>query len=344
MADPVATAATASVLNPWIGPAIVASAVMLIGQLVLSRLTRSDEKEKDEEKAWTDTVMPVQEACDDLVARFFDMIARQRSLDFAGFDAKQLAGRNVLADPPKTLTTVFRVVKVLVGISYLQKKIAIHGDYSRLRQADLYVSNKVRMALKGNVSGSKLGLATETQQAIGSKFLEAAKVESPHELDFFRFIKALRTDDEACELANLVARALSFDADFSKVQPDQVSFALALIYMIDLHQDLLNSSKWEEFRLYLVSVVRAWNSATGARSVYLYSPKDVSGTDYRDSYARLDFKREMDWRRNWRLRSRQSRGRSISATGIKKEARGRTVVLQVRDAPGDLLQALRSVI
>jgi hypothetical protein len=128
------------------------------------------------------------------------------------------------------------------------------------------------------------------------------------------------------------------------VQADQVSFALALIYMIDLHQDLLNSSKWEEFRLYLVSIVRAWNQATGARSVYLYSPADIGDADYRNSYARLDFKRESQWRRNWRLKRRQSRGRRISATGVTKAIRDREIVLRSADSPGDVLQALRSMI
>lgn len=131
---------------PWIGPAIVASVVTLVGQFVLTRLSRSHEREKDAQRAWTDAVMPVEEACDDVVARFFDIIVRKRQLDFNQFDAMTLAKGDVLKNPSQQLTTTFRLVKFLAGVTYLQRKLPTHGDVRRVRQAEFYVSNKIRMA------------------------------------------------------------------------------------------------------------------------------------------------------------------------------------------------------
>jgi hypothetical protein len=339
-----ATVQSISWLTPWIGPAIIAAIVTFVGQLIVSKLNRSQEKEKEEQLAWTDAVMPVVEACDDVIARFFDIVVRKRPMDFDKFNSAELAKQDPLRNPAPSLTTVFRLVKFLAGVTYLQRKMPMHGDIKRLRQADLYLSNKIRMALKGNVAGSTLKLQTEAQQCIGSKFLEGTKSLSPHELDFYQFVQILRKDTEACELADLAGSVLRFSSDFSEIKAEQVAFALVLIYMIDVHQDLLESSKWEEFRVFLASVVRTWNAKTGARAIFLYSPSDLSSSDYLDSYARLDFLDEDDAKRRKRIAARQSRGRTISSTGIRKATATKTAELRFADQPGDILNALKSVV
>ena len=331
-------------LTPWIGPAIVAAIVTVVGQFTLSRITRSHEQEKGDLKAWTDAVMPAQEAADDVVARFFDIFVRKRQINFAGFSAAQSAKGDVLRSPSQELTTVFRLIKFFASVTYLQRKLPSAGDIMRLRQSDLYVSNKVRMALKGNIAGSALKLPTETQQCVGAKFLDMTPSKSPHELDFYQFVKALRTDAEACELTDATASVLNFGHDLTELKPEQVAFALVLIYMIDFHQDLLNSSKWEEFRVLLISVVRAWNRSSGRAAVFLYAPKDLATDDYRDSFATLDFLKERRWRRWWRLRARQNRGRALNKTGLRKVRGSQVVHLRHTDSPGDVHRALTTIV
>jgi len=331
-------------ITPWAGPAIIAAVVTMIGQFVLTRLSRTQEREKDEEKAWTDAVMPAQEAADDVVARFFDILVRKRAFSVAGFDSAALAKGDVLKKPTLELTTVFRLVKFLASVTYLQRKLPVSGDVMKLRQADLYVSNKVRMALKGNIAGSTLKLPTETQQCIGAKFLEITPNHSPHELDFYQFVKSLRTDTEACELANTAASVLAFGNDLTELKPEQVAFVIGLIYLIDFHQDLLNSSKWEEFRVFLVSVVRGWNRSSGRSDVFLYSPRDLSTNNYIDSYARLDFLKEHPLKRKWRLKMRQNRGRKLTSNGLRKKKGEQTVELRHTESPGDVFKALVTVV
>lgn len=333
----------AALITPWIGPAIVAAIVTFVGQIILSRLSRSHEKEKEEQKAWTDAVMPGVEAADETIARFFDIIVRKRKFKIDPITEETVSNPSLLNSPPLALTTVFRLVKFLACVTYLQRRVPFYGDIKRIRQTDLYFSNKVRMSLKGNVAGSQLKLATEAQQCIGSKFLEINKDETPHQLDFYHFVKVLRTDSEARDLANLAATVLNFDSDFSDLKPEQVAFSLVLIYMIDAHQDTLESSKWEEFRVFLASVVRTWNSKTGAKAIFLYAPGDLSSADYLTTFARLDFLGEEDSNKSARLKKRQSRGRSISASGITKSVRGKTVELKFMDQPGDVLSALISI-
>lgn len=203
------------------------------------------------------------------------------------------------------------------------------------------------MALKGNIAGSSLKLPTETQQCIGAKFLEITPNKSPHELDFYQFVKILRTDEEACELVDTTAAVLAFGNDMTELKAEQVAFVLALIYLIDFHQDLLDSSKWEEFRIFLVSVVRGWNRASGRSDVFLYSPMDLSTPNYLDSYARLDFLKEYGWRawkKRWRLKSRQNRGRTLSSNGLTKKKGARSVDLRYAESPGDVFKALTSAV
>lgn len=337
------TLTLAALVTPWIGPAIVAAIVTFLGQIILTRLTRSQEKEKEEQKAWTDAVMPGVEAADETIARFFDIIVRKRKFAVDPVTQEAVSSPELLKSPPMALTTVFRLVKFLSCVTYLQRRVPFYGDIKRIRQADLYFSNKVRMALKGNVAGSSLRLATEAQQCIGSKFLAINKDETPHQLDFYHFVKVLRSDEEALALANLAATVLNFSSDFSDLKPEQVAFALVLIYMIDAHQDTLASSKWEEFRVFLASVVRTWNSRTGAKAIFLYAPGDLSTADYTATFARQDFLNEADSEKTARLRKRQSRGRSISSSGITKAVRGKTVELRFADQPGDVLAALISI-
>lgn len=335
-------------LFPWLGPVVVAAIVTMVGQHLINRWKQVQDRKGDEQRAWTKIAMPAQEAADDLIARFFDILVRKRTLSVPNLSFANLADVPFPNNPGLELTTTFRLIKFFAGVTYLQRQLPNSGDVMRLRQADLYVSNKVRMALKGNITGSTLKLPTETQQCIGAKFLESVPGNSPHEFDFYRFITTLRTDSEARAIAELASAVLAFEGNIQDPTPELISLVVAVIYLIDFHQDLLSSSKWEEFRLLLVSVVREWNtSPTNRRVIYLYSHADLATKNYFDSYARLDFlnhKIESKRQKIRRLTKRQSNGRTIKTEGLTKNTKTGKIEFYYPAKPDAILNRLKQII
>lgn len=330
-------------LTPWIGPAIIAAVVALIGQFLMSMNKKKEGQRQVEAAAWADAVSPVAETADDIIARLFDIIVRKRVVDFSSFGFPEALTEETIQDPPSELTTVYRLIKFFAGVSYLQRKIPEYGSMLSIRMADFYAANKIRMGFKGNICKAPHGLPTETQQFIGSKFLSLTPSGKPDDLDFFVFITRSRHDDEAAWSVRAVTRFLQFDRDFTKLESQQVAVALVLIYMIDLYQDLQDRCKWEEFRVFIVSVVRAWNSATAGRTVFLYGPNDVSTGDYRDSFAEIDHPIEGRQKKIRRVTSRQRDGRSLQESGLRRQRRNTVLEFDHRQSPGDLLHVLESL-
>jgi len=331
-------------LTPWIGPAIVAAVVAIIGQYLLNMHRQKADEQHQEAMAWADAVSPVAETADDIVARLFDIIVRKRRVDFGGFDFPGALTEETMQNPPSELTTIYRVIKFFAGVSYLQRRMPEYGDMIRVRMADFYVANKIRMGFKGNVCKAPNKLPTETQQFVGSKFLSLTGSGKPDDLDFYVFMTKTREDEEASWAVRVVTRFLTFDPDFTKLEGQQVAVALVLIYMIDFYQDLLDRSKWEEFRVFLVSVVHAWNNANAGRSIFLYGPDDISSSDYRDSFAGMDFPNEPKSKKNRRITRRQTRGRSLVAEGLRRERGGSVLEFKHLHSPGDVLHVLESLL
>ena len=329
--------------SPWIGPAIVASLVSMISQWILFRRQGKKEKEKEESSALAQVVAPVAEAADDIVARLFDVIVRKKNFGFSTFTFPSEVTEEILREPPQVLTTVFRFARYFASVSYLQRRVSECNEIKKVRVADFYASNKVRMGFKANVSDAQNKLPTESQQFIGSKFLNLSPSGKPDDFDFYTFLTKTPNDKEAEWAIMAIARFLSFNPDFTKMEPQQIAVALVLVYMIDFYQDLYNNSKWEEFRVFLTSFLRSWNKSQAKRAIYLYKPDDLSGDDYLDTFPLLQLMDETTRQRNKRIQSRQTRGRMVSTTGVVRERANAKLDFKYSQNPGDLLHTLTSL-
>lgn len=327
---------------PWLGPAIIAAVVTVLGNWLLAKRTSKKEREQEEQKALNDAVTPVLETADDIIARFFDLIVRGSTHNF---------GKLTIPKPEKAfenidateLSTVYRIVRFFASVSYLQRKMPSYGWSGRVREAEFYVGNKVRMALKGNITGASKRLPTEAQQFFGSVFLNHVADKHPSNLDYFQFIEILNKDEKAQGAVFHIAGILDVKYDFLPLEPEQMRIALFLIYLIDFYQDSLNFSKWEEFRVFLISLVLAWNGRTPKRSIYLYQSNDISSTDYKASFAIRFRLQENERGRLRRLDSRQMMGRTLSGDGLSKKHGDSELHLYIAKKPEDLLGLLRQI-
>jgi hypothetical protein len=331
-------------ISPWIGPAIIAAIVAFFGQMVISRIQiRASRKEKDA-AAWADSVAPVLECSDDIIARFFDIIARNRTVDFGSLKFPEAVSYDVLTKPQSELTTIYRMIRLLSGAVFLQKRLPDYHEMRRIRLVDFYISNKIRMAIKGNLTKATQKIPTETQNYIGAKYLSLGANCRPSDLDFYTFLKRTHGDEESELCIKLIKDFLTTDYDFTHLDGQKVAIALLVIYLIDLFQDMTSLSKWEEFRVLLVSIIRSWNSSQAGKSVYLYSRGDVSSADYRDSFPRLDYPREAKWKRNRRIATRQVRERKLSKNGILSIRGSSKYEFNPKKSPGDVLHTLQNIL
>jgi hypothetical protein len=127
-----------------------------------------------------------------------------------------------------------------------------------------------------------------------------------------------------------------------------------VIYLIDLVQDLRPSSKWEELRLLLVSLLRSENAATSGRTAFLYQRNDLRTENYLDTFNKLpvDSKRRLlffpgnpvDGRKR-RLVERARRGfpRELSSEGLRRNTHQQSILLRYKDSPGDIKKQLESL-
>lgn len=331
-------------LTPWIGPAIVAAVVTFVGQYFLFKRQNDKEKTKRNIEAYSLIVSPLIESVDEIIARVFDLIVRKKNLGLETFQLpKKLSETDVLSPSP-VLTMVFRVAKYFACASYLQRRLSEYSDVESVKMADFFVGDKVRMAFKGNLAGASSKIPTETQQFIGAKFLSLSINRQPDDLDYYTFMTKSISDEESEWAVKAIAKFYSVDPDFTKKEPQQIALALVTIYMIDLFQDLKGESKWEEFRVFLTSLIRSTNMSTAARAKFLYSQDDLKTKDYFATFPKNGYPVESYKKKEQRIMKRQSRDRKISSTGVVSPRSSMTLQFDYDQAPGDLLHKLESLL
>jgi len=302
--------------------------------------TRQLDRKREEEKAWQRIGMPVINAADDLVARIFDLIVRGRSVDFEAPLPTQVS---TVFDPPRSLSTVWRLMHLFAASSYLEQHAADDSPRSKTALLRHYANNKARIPLKGNVYRSAKRLQTEGQQLIGSKTLSLAETREIRDVDFYRFLQRLGEDTELQQSADACRGLLAFSTDLTNVSPQLLAVAHFTIHLIDMVQDLRPSGKWEEFRLFLVLMLRSHNRRSAGRASYLYQRGDLDGPDYLATYNFLPEDKRKPRRRAERItrRAREDHPREISSTGVTRTFGQDRVVIKFDDSPGDALQKLK---
>ncbi len=326
--------------------AFVAGLFLLGGYYYNRRLERI----RDEEQTWQRVGMPVINAADELIARLFDIIVRRRELQLDGeLERKQDEPFN----PSKELSTIWRLMHFFAASTHLEQHVADERALSKIANLRFFANNKARIPLKGNLYAASFPLQTEGQQLIGSKVLSLAESREIRDVDFFQFVKSLEDDDDLYSSAEASRQLLNFELPSGKLDGQLLCVAQFCIYLIDLVQDLRPSSKWEEFRLYLVSLLRAFNQSATGKTSFLYCRGDLRGEDYLNTFnvlpgdrtRRLSLRMNPAKRRNQRVTSRSQSGfaREIMSSGVRRRLGSQDISLAWQDSPGDLQKQLDSL-
>lgn len=336
---------TQVVLSAFVA-ALVAGLFLLGGYYYNRRLERL----RAAERSWQQVGMPVINAADDLVARLFDVIVRRRRLRL---DERIESTPAEIFDPSKELSTVWRLMFFLASATYLEQHVADERADSKIANLRFYANNKARIPLKGNLFGASYRLQTEGQQLIGSKVVSLANTREIRDVDFFLFVQSLSSDEELWKSADAVRKLLNFEMPERELDGQFLCVAQFTIYLIDLVQDLRPSSKWEEFRVYLASILRNHAQKESGRAAFLYRRNDLKGDDYRDTFnvipafdaRRFRVRRSPAACRNRRLNKRAKTGfpRQLTADGVIREMGGQRVVIKWSDSPGDVRKNLDSI-
>lgn len=331
---------------------ITASVVSFVFVFVGQFVSQWRERRHSAAAAWREIGEPVVHAADDLIGRLFDVMVRERRLDMSS--PLRLEGFAIY-DPPSELSTVWRLARYLAASISLEKDIAEYGHVPEISTLRFYAANKLRMALKGNLYDPDFKLQTEGQQIVGGKVLALAPEEDIDHLTFYHFFEGIRRDEEVREVGDACRRFLDCDLDLDSLPGDLLTISMACIYLIDLVQDLRPTSKWEEFRVFLVSILKARNTLSARTPVFLYSRGDLSSSNYFDTFNVLPSDRRRGWRflvpeaartkkrRRHRIESRQSKafGRTIDETGVVRQSRAGMIALRYDATSEELLDELR---
>jgi hypothetical protein len=318
--------------------ALVAGLFLLGGYYYRTRL----ERKREEEQAWQRIGIPLVNSADDLIARIFDVVVRERKI---GLDGELVLDPSAVVNPPKSLSTVWRLVHYLAACCYLEQQAVGEGPTSRIANLRYYATNKARIPLKGNMYSSDYRLQTEGQQLIGSKVLSLVPSREIRDVNFFRFLQCLRDDEELRQCADACRQVLNFKPDLSSVTGQFLSVAHFVIHLIDMVQDLRPTSKWEEFRLFLAALLRSCNRRAQGRTTFLYRRGDLAGGNYLDTYNMIPQDKSHSSRRVQRIMRRAQTGfdREISASGVVKRVGNDTHTLNFDESPGDLLKKLQGI-
>jgi hypothetical protein len=319
----------------------VVAGLFLVGQSYISRRAEGHRIHEDE---WTKVGIPLLSAADDLIARIFDVIVRKRSLDFGNpFDFTSVDVFN----PQREISTIWRLFQYLAATSGLENSSFEGGGNTRIDNLRLY-ANKSRIALKGNIFGAPAKIQTEAQEAIGSKILSLGSEPPYGPADFYEFSKRLPSDQELQDCVNYVKHIFDIQDGVEHQSSSLLTIANFSVYLIDAIQDLKPTSKWEEFRILLVSIIRTYNRSTQKTPVYLYHRGDLGTEHYLDTYAFVGGETKGyfgKFRRDRRLVRRAKSGfsRALSRDGVSRIESSNKYVLSYQATPGEILKSLGGV-
>lgn len=114
--------------------------------------------------------------------------------------------------------------------------------------------------------------------------------------------------------------------------------------MIDFVQDLKPTSRTEEFRIFLISLVRHHNATSTRGRIFLYRPRDLESGNYWDTFNFIRSDLFEKSRKRQRVMDRQKFDRHLDEGGVVKIRGSERIEFGYVEAPADLLRKLRSIV
>lgn len=268
----------------WLGPALTAAIVSGMIQLFIFLLTKKKESKSSELDIKRLYISPIINSCERIIGRYFDIIKREHKYDYKLLDSiKELGSEQKLFS--RELTFVFRYIRLFTCITYFDKKRDRFAQFKIVEKFFFYIDSRLRMTFKGNLLKATKNIQLEAQDFIGGKILNRASDKTPEYYDYYQFCNGLDGDDEELNwIVKIIKDYLDVDWNVENYTNQHTSIAMSLIYMIDLFQEIMDIPKWEEIRIFFVSIVKFHSRSINGRKPFLYVPHDLETEDYFDTY------------------------------------------------------------
>lgn len=252
-----------------------------------------------------DTVDKPKEAlkrrADDLIARFCNLSIEIAEGASAPTDKLvQVNDNSKYLEHLKTLSTdrldwteitAFRMLEFLWAAYNFRKKTEEVINDPEAMEIEYYLVDKMPLVLRGKIYGANF-FTREDQEEL-TLFFYNTKVSSIEGPTLRNLVNLLHESEEARRIFSKLVRFIARKensiqklaaGDIHSEDARKLSItAHFTIYLIDLYQRLAYSSKWEEYRVILVRILKRVNDNRDT-SVYLYYPKDILQRSYFLSY------------------------------------------------------------
>jgi hypothetical protein len=350
---------------------LVAAGIIFVLVNTLSHIAQQQYNERRAHKQTVEKALaPLLNATSDLISRIGEILVFQRPSMLESLRTqKDKMASEILGDGkldmlrPEQLdrvqSTAYRLLRFLVFVHHFYRITADVPLFSRLRHANYFLQRKISTSLKGGLYSAVL-LSKETQEHIAAEILDLEHSRSASDFNVGYFCRLIRDGDLDPDLLRLAVQVFLVDPEPIKEYKEIDHHAtnwhkiLALahfgVYLIDFFQDLSQSPRWEEYRIFFVALIRHWNhKAVATRYLYDMGDLDAGSNNYLDTYSdRLAWGHPLYWierfipksRRRVSLKTRYRRfikGRVLLARGARyvgahhhKDVGGKGLVIHAR--------------
>lgn len=262
-------------------------------------ITQKLNRDKEKSELVQKNLKPLLNATSGLVSRIVEIIIHYQPTtikDIQRYDPNNLAERiKRIYNDEDTMnrheSTAYRLVLFLSLLKYFQTKTSEIVLYPLLDSLQEFTEHKIPVGLRGNLYRFKL-LSTQVQERMSSLF-DFDGNPRPSDFSLSHFRELLNKSQNTQKVFKLALDYFNIHigplrdhetvAPTSKEWKHLLAVCHATVYLMDFFQDYDQNSQWEEYRVYLVRVIKEWNEHNAKKS-YLYHIDDLRSTNYLDTY------------------------------------------------------------
>lgn len=292
---------------------LILIAVNAYSHYLRERISDDVERKRKRKEIVENNLKPLIDATSSVIVRLMEILVYYYPEiidDINKFDARKFNGRiSEICKGGKIMnrheSSAYRLLHFFHHLKQFERETKEIPDYKLLKAIRYFTEHKIPVGLRGKLYGFKC-LSTQIQDRLSSLFFEQVDGEKDVDITVSSFLSLL---GKSHTLKKEFLHPLNFiNVDISPLRNNQPIRAddnkwkqiLALchlsVYLIDFCQDLDNNPQWEEYRVYLVRLIKQWNQVTTNRN-YLYRKNDLDTSDYIDTFHDTCFMAYPTWRR-----------------------------------------------
>ncbi len=278
---------------------VVVGIVLILVNTFSDYLIRSREERRRQFKLVTSHLKPVLSATSDVISRICEIIVTQRPHTLgaiARYDPLKHEERVVQISQftmNRHESTAYRLIRLLGLSNQFLHKTAGTPSFPLLDRAEYFLKHKMAAGLRGNLYGISF-ISRELQLEMATVFDKSQERDVARELSIGEFCDLVKKDEFARHSYKLALDLFAVDCTplITNKPVDRndenwkhiLALAHLCVNLIDMDQTLGGHAQWEEYRVFLVRLIRQWNSDL-QQPLYFYQIGDAKPEkSYLDTY------------------------------------------------------------